>query len=91
MRIAVYPGSFDPFTNGHLDILERSLRLFDEVVVAVLINPNKSWNKIYVNMTPTANNNSNATGFRVFIEAYKPDSLATAEILLDNLKLLYTE
>ena len=42
MRIAVYPGSFDPFTNGHLDILERSLRLFDEVVVAVLINPNKS-------------------------------------------------
>lgn len=42
MRIAVYPGSFDPFTNGHLDILERSLRLFDEIVVAVLVNPNKN-------------------------------------------------
>jgi len=42
MRIAVYPGSFDPFTVGHLDILERSLRLFDEIVVAVLVNPNKS-------------------------------------------------
>jgi len=63
----------------------------NERIVTMYINPNKSWNKIYVNMTPTANNNSNATGFRVFIEAYKPDSLATAEILLDNLKLLYTE
>ena len=35
MRKAIYPGTFDPFTNGHLDILERSLLLFDEVVVLV--------------------------------------------------------
>ena len=35
MRIAIYPGSFDPFTNGHLDIVERASRLFDRVVVAV--------------------------------------------------------
>ncbi|MBF0405749.1 MAG: pantetheine-phosphate adenylyltransferase [Candidatus Riflebacteria bacterium] len=42
MRIAVYPGSFDPFTNGHLDILERSLKMFDKLIVAVLINPNKN-------------------------------------------------
>ncbi|MBF0500457.1 MAG: pantetheine-phosphate adenylyltransferase [Candidatus Riflebacteria bacterium] len=41
MRIAVYPGSFDPFTYGHLDILERSLRLFDKVIVGVLLNPTK--------------------------------------------------
>ncbi|WP_236794128.1 pantetheine-phosphate adenylyltransferase [Amycolatopsis sp. GM8] len=38
---AVCPGSYDPVTNGHLDIIERSAKLFDEVVVAVLINKNK--------------------------------------------------
>lgn len=40
-RIAVYPGSFDPFTNGHLDVLERSCRLFNRVVVGVLNHPAK--------------------------------------------------
>ncbi|MFH1887617.1 MAG: pantetheine-phosphate adenylyltransferase [Pseudomonadota bacterium] len=40
-RRAIYPGSFDPVTNGHLDILERGLKLFDEVIVAILVNPNK--------------------------------------------------
>jgi len=38
---AVYPGSFDPLTFGHLDIVERSVRLFDRVVVAILTNPAK--------------------------------------------------
>jgi pantetheine-phosphate adenylyltransferase len=42
MRRAVCPGSFDPITNGHLDIVIRASRLFDEVVVAVLINKNKA-------------------------------------------------
>jgi pantetheine-phosphate adenylyltransferase len=42
MRRAVCPGSFDPVTNGHLDIIGRASRLFDEVVVAVLINQSKS-------------------------------------------------
>jgi pantetheine-phosphate adenylyltransferase len=41
MRRAVCPGSFDPVTNGHLDIIERAGALFDEVVIAVLINKNK--------------------------------------------------
>lgn len=41
MRRAVCPGSFDPVTNGHLDIIGRAANLFDEVVVAVLINKNK--------------------------------------------------
>ena len=41
MRRAVYPGSYDPPTNGHLDIIERAGGVFDEVVVAVLINKNK--------------------------------------------------
>jgi pantetheine-phosphate adenylyltransferase len=40
-RIGVYPGSFDPVTNGHLDILKRALRIFDHVVVAIVHNPNK--------------------------------------------------
>jgi pantetheine-phosphate adenylyltransferase len=40
--IALYPGSFDPITYGHLDIIERSARLFEKVVVAVLKNPNKT-------------------------------------------------
>ena len=42
MKTAVYPGSFDPFTLGHLDILERACGLFDLVIVAVLRNPNKT-------------------------------------------------
>ena len=42
MRRAIYPGSFDPITNGHLDIIERGARLFDEIVVAVLDNPDKN-------------------------------------------------
>ena len=41
-RRAIYPGSFDPITNGHLDIIERSARLFDEVIVAVLVNEDKN-------------------------------------------------
>ena len=42
MRIAVYPGSFDPLTNGHLDIIRRATNLFDIVVVAVLENEGKA-------------------------------------------------
>jgi len=41
MRRAIYPGSFDPITMGHLDIIERSAKLFDEVVVALLLNMEK--------------------------------------------------
>ena len=41
MRRAIYPGSFDPVTNGHLDIIQRGCKLFDEIIVAILINPDK--------------------------------------------------
>ncbi|MDR3568173.1 MAG: pantetheine-phosphate adenylyltransferase [Syntrophobacteraceae bacterium] len=39
--IAVYPGSFDPITNGHIDLLERALKMFDEVIIAVAVNVGK--------------------------------------------------
>ena len=41
MRIAIYPGSFDPITNGHLDILNRALGIFDKVIILIAVNPNK--------------------------------------------------
>jgi pantetheine-phosphate adenylyltransferase len=40
-RLAIYPGTFDPLTNGHVDLIERTARLFDRVVVAILLNAEK--------------------------------------------------
>ena len=41
MRIAVYPGTFDPITRGHLSVIERGVRLFDRLVVVIAVNPAK--------------------------------------------------
>lgn len=41
LKVAVYPGSFDPLTNGHIDIIERGCKIFDKVIIAVLHNPSK--------------------------------------------------
>ena len=41
-RIAIYPGSFDPLTSGHVDIIERGARIFDEIIVAILANAEKT-------------------------------------------------
>ena len=41
MKVAVYPGSFDPITNGHMDVLNRAVSIFDKVIVLVAINPDK--------------------------------------------------
>ena len=41
MKVAIYPGSFDPITNGHLEILRRALNIFDKVIMLVAINPDK--------------------------------------------------
>lgn len=40
-KLAVYPGSFDPITNGHLDLLERALKIFDRIVIAIAVHPGK--------------------------------------------------
>jgi pantetheine-phosphate adenylyltransferase len=42
MKLAVYPGSFDPLTNGHVDIIERGTHLFDKIIVAILVNVEKA-------------------------------------------------
>ena len=42
MRLAVYPGSFDPITRGHIDVIDRARAVFDELVVAVLVNTRKA-------------------------------------------------
>ncbi len=41
-RVAIYPGSFDPLTNGHVDIIERGAKIFDEIIVAILVNVEKT-------------------------------------------------
>ncbi len=46
-RIAIVPGSFDPMTLGHLDVIKRACELFDRVVVAIMINPNKIQNAMF--------------------------------------------
>lgn len=42
MPVAIYPGSFDPLTNGHLSLIQRSLKMFDRLIVAVAVNPKKT-------------------------------------------------
>jgi pantetheine-phosphate adenylyltransferase len=42
VKIAIYPGSFDPLTYGHIDVVERSARLFDRVIMAIITNPQKT-------------------------------------------------
>ncbi|MBR4035893.1 MAG: adenylyltransferase/cytidyltransferase family protein, partial [Oscillospiraceae bacterium] len=42
MKIAIVPGSFDPITKGHVDIIERTGKLFDKVIAVVLVNPTKT-------------------------------------------------
>lgn len=42
MKVAIYPGSFDPITNGHIDMIQRAKKIFDKVIVVIAINPNKA-------------------------------------------------
>jgi len=77
-----------PLAIGLFAVLSTGL---NERLETMIINPNTKWNKIYVNLTYSVNVSATATGFKVFFEAYKPDSISSADILLDNIKLLYTE
>ena len=43
MKIAIYPGSFDPISNGHVDIIKRASKLFDKLIVLVSLNPQKKY------------------------------------------------
>ena len=61
-----------------------------ERIPTIVLNPTNEWKKIYINLTYTANYTVNTNGFKVFFEANKPDSLTSAKVLIDNIKLLYT-
>ena len=56
-KIAIYPGSFDPITNGHVDLIKRASKLFDEVIIAITQNANKS-GLLSIDQTVSAAENS---------------------------------
>jgi len=73
MRLAVYPGSFDPITFGHVDVIERACVVFDQLVVAVLINTRKS---------PSIDADERASMIREAIAAeLEPGCAATVEVI----------
>jgi pantetheine-phosphate adenylyltransferase len=73
MRLAVYPGSFDPITRGHIDVIERSRAVFDELVVAVLVNTRK---------TPSLDAGERADLIRAAIdEELGPEAAASIEVV----------
>ncbi len=78
-------------TNNEINIglLEELSTGDHEKVQTITLNPNTEWKKIYINLTLTANYTVNVQSFKVYFEAYKPDSLANSEIYIDNIKLLY--
>ena len=61
-----------------------------ELVRTLIINANNEWNKIYINLTATANYTVNVQSFKVFFEANKLDSIAEPKVFIDNIKLLYS-
>jgi pantetheine-phosphate adenylyltransferase len=71
MRLAVYPGSFDPITFGHVDVIERASRLFDRLLVAVLVNTRKS---------PSLSVDARASIIREAIDEELPDLAAGIEV-----------
>jgi pantetheine-phosphate adenylyltransferase len=73
MRTAVYPGSFDPITLGHLDVLHRAAGVFDRVVVAVLVNPRKA---------PVAEAEGRAAAIREAITSTLPDLAGRVEVAI---------
>lgn len=76
--------SNNPFTMGLL--INGSVTSQRSVLV---VNPSKTWNKIYINLTPSISANNGASSFKIFLAAMKSTSDATAEIYFDNIKLLH--
>ncbi len=72
MRTAVYPGSFDPITLGHVDVLRRAAGVFDRVVVAVLVNPRKA---------PAGEADARAAAIREAVAETLPDIAARVEVM----------
>jgi hypothetical protein len=60
-----------------------------ERIPTLVLNPTDEWKKIYINLTYTANYTVNTLGFKVFFEANKPDTITSAKVFVDNIKLLY--
>lgn len=73
MKIAIYPGTFDPITNGHLDILERAVKLFDRVIITVAKNPSKQ---------PLFNQEERCAMIRSAVKQYKNVEVDTFDGLL---------
>ena len=87
MRIAIYPGSYDPITNGHLDIIERSSKLFDKIIVAVARNAEKgsalfseSERIAMINQSIIHLNNIEVDSFNGLLVNYAADKSANAII-----------
>ncbi len=70
-KVAVYPGSFDPFTNGHLDVVDRALGIFDRLIVAVAANPDKRQPLFTVEERVRLISESLKTRDRVEVTSYK--------------------
>ena len=89
-KIAIYPGSFDPITNGHLDLIKRASKLFDEVIIAITQNSNKSsflsidQRVDAVNKSITALNNTRVLSFNSLLVDFARDH--NAQIIIRGLR-----
>jgi pantetheine-phosphate adenylyltransferase len=83
MKIAIYPGSFDPITEGHLDVIKRALKIFDKVIIAVGENPGKKYmfskkERIDMIKSSTKNLNVKVDHFKGLLVDFAQNKKATA-------------
>ena len=88
-KIAIVPGSFDPITYGHIDIIKRSTQLFDEVIVAILVNPD-SFSGLLVNYAKKVNSTVIVRGLRAVSDfEYEMQLTFMNKALDDNIETFY--